>query len=429
MKALARSDRRHLVEFLRATENEIAIDLVAYRHANLAPNSGGYLPRPTRWISRAAATGPALRPLAASARWIWLHTRGIPLHAIQLISALLHHSGVADRLIEARSYGEYGLGLSIRASDIIGPPIRKVPACWIVVPWAPAAKLSEAMTSIDVFSLLKQQDVLRAFRLAVAATGAFRRRPERLVWVLQSYTAFRWFCVRLALDKLDGAFIMAEHYDRWAVLVDQMVRRKKFRKSDETARIRPRLSLVQHGIVGSLSATDHKETAVALGRRLESIDSIYVYDLESERVFKKYILSASNAAAVDIFYYQPRIALSPTESSSPFRILFVGHPLCIDLHVQILRTLQAGLDVKAYYKPHPANGTPSLALQQQWTVVRERAHFPEVDLLISYPSTLVREYAAHDIPAVVHPIDENVNVASRLANEVRAKVKARQRRN
>lgn len=91
------------------------------------------------------------------------------------------------------------------------------------------------------------------------------------------------------------------------------------------------------------------------------------------------------------------------KSVHSLRLLFVGHPICETLHVHIVEALGEG--ISSYYKPHPANPSSARVNSASWTVIHDKTVFPEVDLLISYPSTLVKEYEGMNIPAIIHPLN------------------------
>ncbi|VFR63380.1 hypothetical protein BRI9_2927 [plant metagenome] len=52
---------------------------------------------------------------------------------------------------------------------------------------------------------------------------------------------------------------------------------------------------------------------------------------------------------------------------------------------------------------------------QQWQLIDEPDHFPAVDMLISYPSTLAVEYETVGVRSLLHPLDFPVDKARVLA--------------
>jgi hypothetical protein len=73
-----------------------------------------------------------------------------------------------------------------------------------------------------------------------------------------------------------------------------------------------------------------------------------------------------------------------------------------------MTALRQIVDVQAFYKPHPTTGAGRQVAELRWTVIQGRTVFPRVDLIVSYPSTMVAEYASHAVPAVVHSMDISI---------------------
>ena len=73
--------------------------------------------------------------------------------------------------------------------------------------------------------------------------------------------------------------------------------------------------------------------------------------------------------------------------------------------VDALSLLRDKYDFRAYYKPHPTAHMSESMRQLGWSIIDNPSMFPAVDLLISYQSTLVVEYAGSGVPAAVHAIN------------------------
>ncbi len=428
MTALSWADRRLIAQYVAATGNEIAIDERAFANARLSPDVVGYLPRPTKWLRHAVRSPRATRFGSLALRVLW--PRGIAALFFKMEHRrFAAHAGAVRDQSEALTAANTGvvLALSSRVAEVVRPPsITDVPAHWITMPWATLEDPPPGIRTIDVFALLTSAQLDRARRLAVASVAALHRRGRRRKWVLQSYTAFRWFCVRLAIDRFNGEFVMAEHFDRWACLVDACVA-DKARRSGACDDRPASLTLIQHGVVADLSqsSTTHG-LGIALPCRLRSVDRLRVYDQASAEIFQRDILSAAvGAKRPAIMTFQPLIKLAPRTHDSRPAILFVGHPLCGQLHARVRSELASLIDVTAYYKPHPMDGMLDDLRHQNWSIIEGRITFPDVDLLVSYPSTLVREYAGHGIHAVLHSMDCPVEEAARIASEIADRLRQR----
>ncbi len=86
-------------------------------------------------------------------------------------------------------------------------------------------------------------------------------------------------------------------------------------------------------------------------------------------------------------------------------MLFVGHPLCEDFQVSVFKALHELVAIEAFYKPHPKAPMSASMANVGWKIIDAADQFPIVEMLISYPSTLVIEYEVFGIHASVHPLD------------------------
>lgn len=411
---------RHIIDYIRATENEIAIDIAAYGLCGIDPSNAGYVPRPTKWVRKVGKSLFLIKLLGLSLGIIWRFGGSQIFYFAEFCRFYFYSKFCRDPLPETLTMNSYVLSFSSRAADIIRhPTIDNITSCYITVPWAPIAELPSSSTSVDVFSLLSGSDLVRAYFFSVLATKALSTRKEVSKWILQSYTAFRWFAVRAAIEKLGGHFFIAEHYDRWAILADSAVSRRKRGASSESG-MTPELHLFQHGSLGSLNLREPaRRHRFELKRRLNAVTHLYVYDEVSMNFFMDRILSVKCISlGVKLTYFSHKISLQHGLDSANFRILFVGHPLCEDFHIYLHGVLSQKFNIYFYYKPHPTASICGLAKNIEWNVIEDRNFFPNVDMLISYPSTLVNEYASHGIHALVHPMNMKKENSDNFTEEI-----------
>ena len=403
-----RDKLRYCADFMAATENEIAVDEMVFNLAGTTSEKVGFLPRAPKWIVYGRRYSFFSYCIWWVTRRVWIFGGNHVFFFCQFFPAWLRAEGTGSSPSEALEDSGYVLALSSRVGDIVhSGHVEDLPRTWITMPWAPLTRVPEDAKCIDVFSLLSKIDILHAFRDAIFATHVLRKRKRTSPWILQSYTAFRWFAVRTALDKLQGRLIMAEHFDRWAVLVDGSVRENKFHLSKSGENPRRELVLVQHGTIGNLSedSSDNYTSKLKLRRKLRAVTRLYAYNAEAENAFKRDVLSPGCVRrAVQVSYYQPGIELKIDHEFAGLKILFVGHSLCEELHNHIFSSLAQDFEFQAYYKPHPLAPMTERMNALGWKIINDAGYFPAVDLLISYPSTLVVEYSGVGVPAMVHPM-------------------------
>lgn len=397
---------RLLADYLGATRNEIAVDEMFLGMAHVQADQVGYLPRVPLWVGR-AVRAPALTRTVWRLAWlIWLAGGAIAFFALEYLKfARLQRRSAAPHAAAAPAVGEGAvLGFSTRVCDIVHQPqFAGVPKVWVTMPWAPQHVLPQDALERPMLTLVNRSDLRQAFMDAVTATYVLGSDMVRSKWALQSYTAFRWFLARRAIDRISGPLVTTEHFDRWAVLADRSVRAGRRHGTNGHKR---HLVLIQHGALGGLgSATTSRDSLLGLPNRLRCVDELYVYNATEEASFRSGVLVTERRdRPLTVNYFKPAIELSGDISSSRLRILFVGHPICEQFQTAAYHELQKKTVFDAYYKPHPKAPMSGGMAGVGWTIIDNPQVFPRVDLLVSYPSTLVIEYEDQGIPALVHPI-------------------------
>lgn len=418
-----------VADYIRATQNEISIDESVYELAGVTPQSLGFVPRPAKVISRFVKQPVLFKTLMMVLRCVWCLGGAALFFFYEMLVFYKYSRRLSGLISERCQSGDYAVAFSSRASDVLTSQVLAFePRCWITFPWVAIKSSMEKTKKIDVFSLVDGKDLLNAFVCAVTASRKIACRQDIRQWALQSYTAFRWFAVRIAFEKLDvNKIIIAEHYDRWAVLADSVISRRKKSLGPENALV-PKLVLVQHGSLSGLSAVEQLSNFILpfeLRYKLKSVTALFVYNEVSQKIFEREILSSSCVRqGVAFTHFSPAINLTTFPSTSAVQVLFVGHPICEGLHIQLLNSLVQTYDVAFYYKPHPTAGTADSVRRLAWRIIEGRETFPEVDFLIAYPSTLVIEYAASGISAILHPLDLSPAFSSGLLESIKSKLDA-----
>jgi len=401
---MATARLRLFADYLAATRNEIAVDEMLLGLARVTPDQVGYLPRVPHWLNRGVQAPALTRIIWRIGRIVWLSGGAMVYFAMELLKFDRLRRPSATALATAIPATEGAvLGFSTRASDVVDyEKFPWLPKIWLTCPWLQPHTLPKGAVELPLLSLISRRDLREAFACAVHATYALARDPIESRWVLQSYTAFRWFIVRCAVDRIAGTLVTTEHFDRWAVLADRSLRATPPRTVDAR-----RLVLVQHGALGGLGGATHGHDALRqMPTRLTCVDELHAYNATEANVFRQVVLDEGRRASpLRISYFSPTITLFGESSAVHPRLLFVGHPLCEAFQKRVYLSLRESIAIDAYYKPHPmAPMSPTMA-EVGWTIIDDLKMFPRVELLVSYPSTLVIEYEGAGIPASVHPLD------------------------
>lgn len=411
-------------KYFKAIENEIVIDEVAYNLLKASPKQFSFLPRPTKWYRQWGQN--KLFVLLTPAVWLFWNFGGAIIYfVLDFIRLFLNSRHFNSRLSWAQNQKTFAVAFSTRAYDIINQQLLGYePDVWVILPWVPVnQKKTTPVPQLNIFEILSFKNQWQCLLLAISAVYCALAKSNLRRWNLQLYTAYRWFLVRQALIKLNGGvFLMAEHYDRWAVLMDSVVADNK---KEISAAKNSQLIIVQHGALGSLTdaKTEASKFSYEIKSKLSAVDEIYVYDKASEDYFKQAIIKLADGQVLKkVHFFKPTIQLSAINASETAAILFVGHPLCEELQIKVLNKLKLNTKCSFYYKPHPLAKASELVYAQEWNVIRDSEFFPDVRLLISYPSTLVNEYANAGKTAVVHAIDLSSGQADSIVHEVNQKL-------
>lgn len=395
----ATRDLRLLADYLAATRNEIAVDEMFLALARQKPESVGYLPRVPHWVNWAERNPRLIRAAWRLLRLLWLSGGAFAYFGLELAKFFRFRAATGRTKPISLADGAI-LGFSSRVPDVVDHErFPGLPTCWLTCPWVEMRSLPDEAVEVPLVSLLTAKDLWRAFVCSLRATYLLRRKQSN--WVLQSYTAFRWFAARSAVDRIGGTLVTTEHYDRWAVLADRSVRASR-RKGGAL-----RLVMMQHGSLGGLGGGGSSHGALKpWPTRLSCVDELYAYSLDEEAVFRRTVLRNSRGKPTpSVHYFTPRIALEGELSSERLRLLFVGHPLCETFQTALYAALRERAEVEVFYKPHPKAPMSASMAEVGWTVIDNPGMFPRVDMLVSYPSTLVIEYEGMGTQAVVHPLD------------------------
>lgn len=403
-------DKRRLVSYFQATSNEIALDVLCYKAMNVSPKAGNYMPRPTKLLKYSN------KYFIKILKIFWIYILGDVLFLKQFLSYLLKKTKMPKSEVIIKN-SSVGIAFSDRAMDIINKKNCDIsPEYWIVFPWTDSSRLDEKVVKVEFLSLLTIGELWRAFFFAICAHKRMAKASRYKKWILQSYTSYKWFTIRIALEKIEADFFIAEHFDRWSVMMDGILVEQRRNNLNSN------LVLVQHGLVADVG-----DESLIVPYKLGQFKRLYLYDKSTEEYFRKNILSKNiNMILEDVKFYDSLLSIKKIPKANGINVLFVGHSTCIDLHVFILNELISKYDLVAYYKPHPVEKISKLIYKQKWIVIEDKHYFPAVDILISYPSTLVHEYELHGINSVVHSYDLKNDSARLYLEELEREIAARQ---
>lgn len=388
--------------FLSAALNQYAFDEIYYSYFGRSLDEFNGMPRPSKWMNRDLFLIQVLRRASVVLRLLWSY----------LFAYLFFLCRACIYLVKKRRIGHAscdGLGNSVamaicdRSFDVmkqaIPGPERKL---WLELPQGGVSKGLRGNEDefLNCLSVVTSYQILYALIIAGAVHNAIRKNNNKNL-IMQSYAALDWIIMLIAIDKISPRkVITAEHHDRWAVLADSYcsIKHRVGAKLD--------LVLVQHGkeheqtYYEMRSGCKYKE----LPYRLKYVSEAYLYNSQQLRIFEENIFDFDRKLeeALRVNFYKFKLNTFETGCGG-IVVLFVGHPLCEQLQVQLYRKISDRLGYHFFYKPHPT-AKNRRAVNPGWFVVDDDSKFPRADLLISYPSTLVDEYREIGVDSFVHPL-------------------------
>lgn len=391
-----------------ACRNHYSFDSLGYIYFNEDIDKFSGIPRPAKWIKNEKLKGSfkkCSRLISAAWRYIFAYFYFL----LKFISYIIKAKKRVPPEVRNLLFSPASRSVAVFNAALVDPEDKHC----LSVPWADVSKELEPSGFIEIklLNVVSKVDVCKALLLACKAHLKLSRDKNIAI---QTYTGVDWFLVYIAISNIKPTNIFtAEHHDRWAVLLDFIA---KNHGTDSGAFF----TIVQHGL--EHESTYFKMRGTRYGKKsglpykLANVDRLYAYDQDQHQIIIKNIITPQ--ANLIVNYFRKKLLLSNISQTTTKRILFVGHPFCYDLQVYLYENICAHLDLEIYYKPHPTTGVFSEMRNVGWLVIEDRGIFPEVDYLISYPSTLAIEYKDLNTPLFTHALTEEESNFPLIAEEV-----------
>ncbi|AKH63229.1 MULTISPECIES: hypothetical protein [Photorhabdus] len=409
--------RTFIHEYIAATKNEIAIDNRLRRaYYNRLP----YIPRISKWITMWLRNRVLMHFFFWVGFLLWVFGGALIFYLFDILRCLLlkekcivpqelpEQGGIND---VSKKYYIVFCSKSVESIQSMYEPFSNITL--VTLPWIQFRKLDN-INYVSIKKILTFSDYFKAYILSAATLPVFISNPLNIKWILQTYTASKWFCTRLALDKLNGEFITTEHFDRWAVLMDRLCLSKK-----------TNLTLIQHGSLKGLLLPENAH--FKLYTRLHSVSELVTYDEIESKIFLNKIIR--NRKDREIIKRCMGMKLNTTKIyNDKFSILFIGHSHCEDIQVKIYYSLSE-LNIIAYYKEHPKAPASRNAKGMDWIFINDSQFFPDVDLVVSYASTLAYEYENIGTKVLFHDLSTiSESACLNIVNLIEKEVKNNERK-
>lgn len=217
---------------------------------------------------------------------------------------------------------------------------------------------------------------------------------------LQTYNAFDWFLIYNYLDRQNQIqeVWFGNHFDRWAVLFDNLSIKTKI--------------IVQHGIENGnltppiLLSTISKVHLIRINQKEYFIGKIIKNEFEFEELISK-------IQFVDVFL------------KDRLRVLIVGNCALYSEEESILVKSLSKMQLYFCLKPHPVLSQvfyAELKKKTEFLLLSERDVFPDVDLVISYESTLGLEYEIEGVEVLYYADYKVEEIIQNIQNRIKLEI-------
>lgn len=219
----------------------------------------------------------------------------------------------------------------------------------------------------SIYHFLTFNNLLNSFILSCISPFFISKIEKQKVHRLQTYTSFSWYITWFAINNISPKEIwFGNHFDRWAILVDNIGYSN---------------TLIQHGIEdGSFSPPV----------KLHNIKTMYLYNYNQAQFFYDKILDCMPKIRI----FEPKLTLSKIDKNC-FSILIIGNIAVYSQIEYLLIEKMFNFGYCIFLKPHPRQSISQYKLwtnSYQFELITDPYYFPDVDVVISYNSTLALEY-------------------------------------
>lgn len=386
-------------EYLAATYNEIHNEnLQRYRYNEKLP----YIPRVSKWISLWLENKKIINIIYYLSLLLWLCGGYVFFVFFDLVKIGISKNKGFKKNNKIHKDMTY-LAISLDSIEIM-QNCKFFDATTVnifVVPWCDVNRDELSKSNyLYMTDYLSFNDYLNAFFYSIVSFIYCIINSNTRLWSLQMYTAPKWFLVRIALGKLESNFVTTEHFDRWATLVDRVCMEKN-----------KKLILIQHGSLKAIMRPEYSHFSIY--SRLHSVSSLICYDELEAKIFKEKILRIKKNSPIREFYTGLGLKITKTFSDK-YSVFFIGHPQCESTQSRILCELRKifGNSIHVFYKEHPKAKASMNVKCLDWEIIKNSDFYPDVDLAISYASTLGYQYEEVGIKVFFHDLSDNSDLIS-----------------
>lgn len=268
---------------------------------------------------------------------------------------------------------------------------------WLLAPYYKKRVELYDKNQYTVYDFIKIADIVFAYKCAVFSFFPLWRKYCYELTIYH-YCSFDFFLVYKSLEHIpsDVTIFFSTQIDRWSLLFD---------RSKQVNKI-----LIQHGI---------EEPSAFWRCRFSHVDTVYAI---SEKEAPNLIHACFRIPPQNIYYVRPTLKLTDMNSKYKMNIMIISYSASYFVQECELIQSLSNLKVGIYVKLHPTlKGNVFSALLKQYSFrIIEDQTFPDVDIIVSYNSTLAKEYEQLGKKILYHTemgVDAVIEKIRKLKNE------------
>tara|TARA_R110002096_G_scaffold410190_1_gene609767 strand:+ start:20272 stop:21483 length:1212 start_codon:yes stop_codon:yes gene_type:complete len=248
------------------------------------------------------------------------------------------------------------------------------PTSGIILPWVRVGNIPSDISLIDICDISSPKIFFKSCTLAYLVTLQAMSDPKRIKRTLYTYTALRWFFVRLTLESYAfNSIWLTNHYDRWVVLLDSIAVEKRV--------------MVQHGSL--IDFSQPVPVTYTMQNKLRASWVLHLYNEDEYPVFCKCIF----ISPPEVKAFEVEISIDRSLCRGLKSILVLGNPRLQDKLMTAVKLLKKihGQDLMVAYRPHPRESISALIKQSKkldFIINADQKRIPETSIVLSYGSSL-----------------------------------------
>ena len=377
--------------YLLSLKNEIYIDDIAFIQTGLSKIIDYNVIRPQHTHHHIKNHPKAFRFLLIFLSSSWILWNSI----IQTILLLKHLSNAA--LVKRKIISSEAIILvaTHRLPDQLKKVMDTVPSQALMIGKGTSSTINCA--SANLIDVVNIKDIFNAYYYSLLAPINLRKYI-RGNYIIQTYNSFEWFLINCFLTRQKGIkeIWFANHFDRWAILFDNLKIERKI--------------IVQHGI---------ENGKLIPPVMLKSITKAYLIKADQKPFFVGKIIEND----FEFEELKSEIKLTEIFCQDKLRVLIVGNASIHSVEERFLIQHLSSLNIHFCLKPHPVlsqNFYTELKQDTDFLLIADKNTFPEVDVVISYESTLGLEYELEGVKVLYYAdntVDEIIQYLKRSIKE------------